>query len=84
MTAVNTRGLCMKAISARLGPTGWIIADFTSFAGRMLPEPNFAVSIISIQLVIWFAHRAIILENLNNRFKTNNAKYEATRLGECR
>jgi len=73
--------MSMKTISFHFGSTVPIIADFTSFAGRMLPEPKFAVSIISIQLVIWFARRAIILENLNNRFKTINANHEATKLG---
>lgn len=52
----------------------------------MLAESIFAVPIISIQLVIWFARRAIICGNLNNRFKRTHAKVQmfSTRRGRVR
>jgi len=74
MTAVNTCELNIKFTSFHTGSTVEIIADFISFAGRMLAESIFAGPIISIQLVIWFVRRAIICGNLNNRFKRNHAK----------
>ncbi len=77
MAAVNTCELSMETSSERKGPTTPSIADFTNFAGRMLVESIIVPPIISIQLVIWFARQKKILKKMNNRFKTNNAKYMA-------
>ena len=42
--------------------TNEIIANSTSFAGRVLNEPRFAVPTILIQAVICFAHQKIALK----------------------